>query len=69
MAVFALSWWWAGARKSVSSLIPLTPNLLKPDSNFYSYSTYTGPRTKDIIHIIPSSASEDGDIDEVEDVV
>lgn len=38
MALFALSWWWIGARK-----------------------TYVGPRTKDIMHIVPTTVDDASD--------
>ncbi|KAL7274935.1 polyamine transporter tpo5 [Rhizina undulata] len=38
MALFALSWWWAGARK-----------------------TYTGPRTQDVLHLVPTDDVDDED--------
>lgn len=51
MAAFALGWWWAGARKWVPSIALRVS--LPSVANICMCRVYTGPRTKDVMEIIP----------------
>ncbi len=62
IAIFSLSWWWIGARKYDFHILSifLTPSLrrTKLTKNLYPFRKYTGPRTKDLLDIIPSEDLE-----------
>jgi amino acid transporter len=63
MAVFALSWWWLGARQYGPP--PPLPLFATPRIAYANWcSVYTGPRTKNVMDMIPQDDSEEEEDEE-----
>jgi len=54
IALFSLSWWWIGARQYVGSWTVQVTMLT------VCCSKYTGPRTKELLHIVDTEDTEAG---------